>query len=670
MKIPIDWLKEFIEFEASPEEIAAILTMRGLEVDSISEHNGRTVIEIELTPNRGDCASVIGVARELSAYFKSGIKLPETEYSESGTHASELYKLDIEIPEKCPAYYLKFIRDVSIEESPEWIRQRLELCGLRPLNNVIDITNYVLLELGQPLHAFDADKINEGCIKVRPGGKGEKIRTLDGEIRQLDKEDIIIADSTDAIAIGGVIGGEESSVTGQTRNILIESAFFSPRSISKTERRLGLKTEASYRFSRTVDPGGVKMALDRVVFLIEKYCSGKAAPGIICIDNIPSDKTQISVSIQKINSVLGTSITAKEAAGYISPLGFGVNADEDLITADIPSFRDDVTRPIDLIEEIARAYGYDNIEPTIPVSRIVTQLLKTKDQFLLCDEILRFSGYWEAVTHTLISSGIYERINPDSDTVPVKIDNPINVNMDILRPNILFGLLPVLRYNIYHKQSPIRFFERGPVFFEESDSLQEKEQVAFAARSEDFHDAKKAIISILEKYRQDFSLEYNSPSDYFDRNKNASVFISGRFAGQFGLISNQFLKAYKLDNSSFIGGFLFTETFFDENFIDAKYSAWSQYPSLYRDLSLVVPNNLTYATVYDKIVTESGFILKKVTLTDTYRDEKLGKDRKSMTFGLEFNSPDKTLTAVEVDSIIEKILTEVKNVFGITLRPD
>jgi phenylalanyl-tRNA synthetase beta chain len=671
MKAPIDWLKEYVDFDAANEVLEKTLTMHGLEVEEITSDENGDVINIELTPNRGDCASIIGITRELSAYFKSGYKIPETSYSETGDPVTSKYNLVMEIPDKCPMYYLKYIRDVKIKESPEWLQKRLKAAGVRPLNNVIDITNYVMLELGQPLHAFDAEKISGNTVKIRNAADKEELLTLDGQSRKLNKEDIVIADSEIPIALGGIMGGEHSAVSDTTKDILLESAYFMPNSISRSERKLELKTESSYRFTRNVDPGTVKTALERATHLIEKICKGKPAPEVLENRTIDIEKRVIHVDLNTVNKILGSSITLEQASELLRSLEFEVTVENSMMTVKIPLYRNDISRPIDVTEEIARMYGYKNIEASLPESGIVTELSRERDYLKTAEEILFNHGFWEAVTHTIISGDLYSKLPESEEFSAVEIDNPININMNILRPNLLFGLLDVCKYNINQKQSPIRFFERGPVFQHvDIKKYSERPQIGFIALTDDFFESKNLVVSILENLCQEFDINYNNKSSYFEKDMNASISINGNFAGEFGILSRNLLKSYKLSNLKFIGGYIFTDILEKDRILNKKFIKWSQFPSIFRDLSLVVPVELTHVCIYDKIKSNAGEFFKDIKLYDIYQDEKFGEDKKSMTYTLEFNSKDRTLTSDEIDICIEKILAVLNTDFGITLRPE
>ncbi|MFC2060883.1 phenylalanine--tRNA ligase subunit beta [Elusimicrobiota bacterium] len=669
MKIPVDWLKEFTDLSESSDSIQQILTMRGLEVEGVTKDQKGEVIDIELTPNRGDCASVIGVARELTAYFNKTPILPDTEYNVTGDDISKSFNLDVKVPDKCPIYYLKHIKDVKISESPDWLKERLISSGIRPLNNVIDVTNYVMLEAGQPLHAFDADKISGKTVIIRSGKKGEKMETLDGKTRELTSDDIVIADKDSAIAIGGVMGGEQSSVNEGTSEILLESAFFVPESITRTERRFDLKTESSYRFTRHVDRNGVRKALERAAYLMQKVCNGKPSPGELSY-NTEVETRRISLETDRINGILGTSISADQAKDYLEAIQFRVETTGTELSVEVPSFRNDVERPIDIIEEIARIHGYKNIKPTMPESKIVIDMLKNSDEFEKAEEILRSEGYWESITHTLVSSAQIGQFLKAEECRLVEIDNPININMDVMRPNLLFGLLSVCKYNLNQKHSDVKFYERGPVFSEGKKEFRESQQVAFIAQSDDFFEAKSIIVSIMDELDQDFKLDFKKAPIYFDGVRSGSILIENSVIGGLGCISPELLKIYDLKDTKIIGGYITIDALDKNRIINKKFSLWSPFPSVYRDISLVIPINLTHSDICDKIRSEGGPVLKDISLFDRYIDEKLGSEKKSFTYRLEFNLSDRTLTSEEVDEIIDKVLNKLNKSMEITLRPD
>jgi len=668
MLLSLEWLKEYLDTDKTAEEISGLMTSIGLEVESVQDTPYGEVIEIELTPNRGDCASVTGIARELAARLGKPFSIPARELFEEGKPASDSCTVSVDEPSFAPVYHLRLIRGAEIGESPEWLRKRLLAAGQRPLNSVVDITNYIMLELNQPLHAFDADKIGGESVIVRRGGEGEEFFALDGKKISLTPEDTVISGGGRAIALGGVIGGEESGVTEKTQNILLESAYFTPGVISGTERRHGVKTEASYRFARGTDPGGALKALDRAALMVSELTGGKIAPGALSVDSMPLKGAKVRVGISYINNLLGTNLTAAGIIRLLTPLEFAVREDEkDSLFIEIPSFRGDVRRPADIAEEVARTYGYDNIQPSLPVSPIATELIRQPDPFRKSEEVLASYGYSRAVTLTLSSSASAFKAGLNEREL-VFVDNPISVNMDILRPSVLFGLLEAAAYNINQGRKEVSLFERGPVFRRGGENLYEQEALGFLASTEDFFRIKKIILSIMKALRQDFTLEYPSGASLFDSGASSLIKAGGAAAGAFGLFSEEMMKTVPNSRRSFSGGYIILSELSGETALERKYTPWSPYPSVFMDISIVVDASLTHSAIYDKIFQNGGLILKNIRLFDVFRNEKIGKGRKSMSYELEFNSNEKTLTSEEVERKMRIILETLEKTFGASLR--
>jgi len=668
MFVPVNWLKEFISVKETAEELEQILTLQGLEVEGINKGLTGDVIEIELTPNRGDCASILGVARELSAFSGNKYSFPDNKYTESGASIDDVCRLEVANSEKCPSYYLKLIRNIKVAESPEWIKNRLEDCGVRPLNNVVDITNYVMLETGQPLHAFDMAKLEGNKVAVRDAKDGEELLFLDGVKRELTSDDLVIADSQNPIALAGVMGGEESSVTEATTDILLESAFFQPAAVSRTERRHSLKTEASYRFTRHVDENGVKKAMERAVKLLEEFAGGSPAPGELVHEKQYQERI-IKLNPERINKLLGTELEISDIEKSLDRLEFKVNSSGGILCVTVPSWRNDVTRAIDVIEEVARIYGYEKIKPALPESKVVTDLLKKEDFINSAEEVLRALEYKNCVTYSMVSSSAAEKIQGESINA-VQIRNPVNKNLNIMRTNCLYGLLEVAAYNINQNQKNIKFYERGNIYFRENSRYKEREQIAFIAQTGNFYEIKAAAESVLRKLKQNYIIDYSKESDFFDNELRGSIIIDGNPAGEFGVVTKEFLKEYRVARIPFAGGYLYTDCIDVSHLENVKFSPWSPFPSIKRDISLVVPVKLTHFQIYDKILNEGGNLLKKTELFDIFEDKNLGNNVKCMTYTLEFNSSEKTLTSEEVDRKIENIVKVLNNEFEIKLRPD
>ena len=370
MRVPLEWLKEYVKIEATPEEIATRLTMGGLEVEGIEQSAFGPVIDVYITPNRGDCLSMVGVAREVAALYGVPLHMPVPSPSREGGAAAEQTSVTLEAPDLCPRYAARLVRGVKVGPSPGWMQARLEAAGQRAINNVVDVTNYVMLEMGQPLHAFDLDLLAESRIIVRRAHEGEAMRTLDGEHRELGPNMLVIADARRPVAIAGIMGGGDSEVSDSTTNLLFESAHFNPLSIRRTARALNLRTEASYRFERVVDPEVVRRAVDRACQLLAGMGQPQAVEGVVDIYPQTQSPRQLTLRIRRAAELLGMDIPSHMAADSLRALGFGVETEssrnEDILRVQVPSYRADITIEEDLIEEVGRIHGYENIPETLP----------------------------------------------------------------------------------------------------------------------------------------------------------------------------------------------------------------------------------------------------------------------------------------------------------------
>ncbi len=668
MKVPLLWLKEYVDGLPSAEELAEILTLRGLEVEEVTDGLTGKIIEIELTPNRGDCASIIGVAREVAVALGRKLKYDVgSGASESGERTPD-FSIKNRCPEKCPLYYLKFVTALKAAQSPKWLKERLIDCGVRPQNSIVDITNYVLMETGQPLHAFDAAKITGSEITVREAKKGENIFTLDGIDRQLQGDEIVIADGSGPIALAGVMGGESTAVSSSTDTVLLEAAFFLPSSVSCSESLHGIITESSYRFSRGVDPGGVRKSLLRAAGLMAEICSGDISASELEYSGNSSELYSIELDIDKVKSVLGCEIPEKEIKKYLRELDFTVNGKSPRLQVVPPSFRSDVSREIDLIEEIARCYGYDRIPETMPNVSAETDLILPEDIFERAEEFLRGAGFFQISTPTLCDGSIMEKIYSGNGFKPVEVENPITENFDILRPDLLSGLLKASLYNINRSNDRVKLYERGSVFRKGIKGAVEEERLALVEKNSDFFDVKAAAIGVLEEMKQEYSLTYGIDSVWFEKERSAALIIKGKEAGFFGVVKKEILEILGIKEERFTGSYLNPEVF-DGNLIkDVKFRPWSEFPSVYRDISIVADAKLTHSEIYDNIFAGGEDMLRNIYLFDVYTGKGIKEGSKSMAYRLEFNSPDGTLKSAQVDDKMDRIIKNLRDGLSVRLR--
>nr|MBA2727759.1 phenylalanine--tRNA ligase subunit beta [Parachlamydiaceae bacterium] len=494
MKFSLSWLKEFIPTQIPANEIANILTSAGLEVDGIEDITlnnqalsnvlfNDSIFEVSLTPNLGHCSSMLGIARELAAAKLGSVNLPKIFINESSDATTSLIKVNVADAERCPRYACRIVQNVIIEPSPEWMQQRLTSAGIRPINNIVDITNYVALEVGQPLHAFDYDCLQGKELIIRTAFEGESINTLDNQLRQLTTEDLLICDNgqlpnqSRPIALAGIMGGQETEVSDSTVNVLIESANFNPRAIRRTSRRLGLSTDASKRFERNVDPNGVLWALDRAAMLMEQIAKGKV---LKAADLKKSDFPKLTVTCRssRVNQLLGTLIGSGEMEDIFERLEFIHQWDgKDLFELQIPTYRADITGEIDIIEEIARIYGYDNITPVEPkyhgseLPHAAMYLFEKKARSHMLSRRLQ-----EFLTCDLIGPTLLNviKVNSMPADATIQVLNPTSIEQSILRTSLLPGLLQLVKYNHDHQNSHLAGFEIGRIHFKSNGNYKEQ----------------------------------------------------------------------------------------------------------------------------------------------------------------------------------------------------
>ena len=645
----------------------------------LSSYFADTILEISLTPNLWHCNSVIGVARELSGALEIPASLPAiTLKEEQGIHSKDLIAIDIEDKEKCPRYAARIVKNVQVKESPDWLKQRLTKSGIRPVNNVVDITNYVFLEMGQPLHAFDLDQLN-GRIVVRNALDGEKILTLDDNLRSLTKDDLLICDAMEPIAIAGIMGGKNSEVTENTKSILIESAYFCPKSVRKTSKTLKLSTDASKRFERGADPNSVLWALDRVCMLIEEICRGS------CVAQVAIDKKfkefkrkTIECRLNRVNSLLGTNLSISEVENVFKRLDFvysfdGVGA----FKVTVPTYRGDLAQEIDLVEEIARVYGYDNIEPKLPY---YTSSNIPHTPIFLFERTLRekllTAGLQEFLTCDLIGPSILNILGDDlSSLTQIKVMNPISVEQSVLRTSLLPGLLNAVKYNNDHQNRNIAGFEVGRIHYKKDDIYEEQSVVGIILSGEessqnwyskprmyDFYDLKGIIENFLKELRIDNFRFCEDSYKIFHTGRQAAVYVGDVKIGSFGEVHPLVAKKLDVDQRIYFAEFNLKDLMQVVQ-IDYVISPLPLYPVSERDWTITVDENLAVQDLINLVKQTLSNLLKSVTLLDIYRSEKLGPGLKNVTLHFVYQDDNKTLSQEEVDNEQLRIMQEtIKNI--------
>ena len=621
------------------------------------------IIEITLTPNRGDCLSHLGIAREISALTGERIKFPETDFSEE--NKSHEVEVEVREPQLCPRYTLRVIEDVKVGVSPLWMRRRLELAGFRPINNVVDITNYVMLEVGQPLHAFDASKIEGSKIVVRRASEGESLVTLEGEEKKLTPENLIIADIKKPVAIGGVIGGENSGIDENTSTVLLESAYFNPSSIRKTSRLLGIVTESSYRFEREVDFQGVEFASRRATYLLQKIGKGKVLRGFIDKKEKREKKT-VFLYPSNIPRILGREIP--EFKEILTRLGFGIERKGKALKVEVPSYRNDVQEEIDLIEEIARIYGYDNFPSTLPRGSMPPYQREEKEFWIrrVRENLLRM-GLWEVVNYSFLSPETLNKALLPLPSNALRVTNPLSEEWEILRFSLLPGLLEVAERNFSRGEENLKIFEIGKVFFAEKGDKVESYRVAglISGVWEDggwisspipshLSHVKGIIEEILKEERVE-EREYEEKGDSPLFSHSLTLTIKDEKVGILGEVSSEVKENFSLKGNVFLW-----EVDLDKLFqVEKKpkiYEEPPRFPGVKRDISLLVREGVKNKEIEEVLREVGGELLKEVRLFDIYRGKPIPPGFKSLAYSLTFRSEKKTLKEKEVEKVMERII--------------
>jgi phenylalanyl-tRNA synthetase beta chain len=646
------------------------------------------VLDIGITPNRADCLSIIGIAREVAAVTGSQWKYPDIFVRENEEDVNNITSVEIIDPDLCPRYSARIIQDVTIKPSPLWMRRRLEAVGLRAINNIVDVTNYVMMELGQPLHAFDFRYLDEGRIVVRRSRTGEIFISLDEKERTLEKDTLMICDGVKPVAIAGIMGGLNSEVKPDTKMILLESAYFSPSAVRKSSKMLGMNTDAAFRFGRGIDPEGVVNASARAARLMAEISGGAVCKG--CIDQYPKKievAMDIPLRVKRVNNILGTDINADTVTGIISSLNMDIRKeDEDTYRVNPPSYRVDITREIDIIEEIARLYGYDHIPATLPPISVVTAMKDRKG--ILVDRIretLKGSGFSEIITYSFISPDSVDWLGLNSDDErrrTVKIKNPLTEEQSVMRTTLISSLLETMRNNAYNSFFDIKIFEIGRVFFKRKEGELPVERNLLGGlitglwyddlwsskMHSDFYDLKGCIENICDclkmsglKFRSDCREPFLHPG------KSCSLFIDDQLIGFSGEVHPDVLVRMDLKNRAYVVDIdldILQNIFTDE----IRYRGLPRFPSVVRDVAFIVGEDLE-ANIMLEFVTDIGKeLLEKVSIFDVYSGKSISRGKKSLGLRFTYRAFGRTLTDDEVNDVHSGIVKRVIDLTGAKIR--
>lgn len=645
------------------------------------------ILELGLTPNRSDCLSMLGIAYEVAAIFDREVQLPSLDVPEQGESIEGKVRVSIDAPDHCTNYSARLITNIQLGTSPAWMQNRLMAAGVRPINNIVDITNYVMLEQGQPLHAFDYNEVDNGQIAVRLAKAGERMVTLDEIDRTLDDEMLLITDGQKPIAVAGVMGGANSEVTQKTTAILLESAYFAGTSVRKTAKKLGLRSEASLRFEKEVDPEGVSRALDRAALLMVELANGTVAQGVVVEVTKEHFRQEINLRQDRMNALLGTDLSLDQMEAILNRLQFKYKNQGNQLQVEIPTRRQDITREVDLIEEVARLHGYDHIPTSLPTGSSTRGALSEFQAWQRgIRDVMVGAGLYEVSTYSFTNEQImYDFASLYKETKGIPLSMPMSEERSHLRVNLLPHLLETAAYNKNRQTHDIAIFEMGRVFIsEEAETLTglPEEKLALAglvtgmfpsdhwlqkAEPVDFYTA-KGMVELLFHSMGVTNPSYQQVEDMkgMHPGRTANIFVNGKKAGYMGQVHPELQKKYDLDETYVF--YLDLESLYASQAKMSQYLQLPKYPASTRDLSVLVSEKVSSADLKALISVEAGPMLETVELFDVYTGEKIEQGKKSLAFALTYRNPEGTLTDKEVNETHEKVVKALADKYHAELR--
>ncbi len=678
---------------AEDAEGLMILTVDAKVGQPLAQHLGRlsgdVVYDLEITPNRPDLNSVIGIAREISALTGNPLHLPELVETTGGAATASQVRVDVQDAELCPRYTARMVRGVTVGPSPGWLKNRLEQVGVRSISNVVDVTNFVMLESGQPLHAFDYHLLSPGdngtrTVVVRRAIEGEKFVTLDGQERTLTKQDLLIADREKAIALAGVMGGLNTEINHQTRDVLIESANFKPQSIRATSKRLDLRTDSSYRFERGADIGICAWASERAALLIQRLAGGEILSGPVDAYPDPTATKLISLRSEKLEKLLGIPLSVAQQEKYLSSLGFKISAKGSELTVEIPTYRVDLKREVDLIEEIARLYGIDKIPATPPRGAIgVHAFDAVYDSYAEVRRFLAACGLSEAQGQTLISDSTIRQLHGDAGLQRVlRLENPLSSDMNVLRPSLLPGLLDSLRRNLHHQTQQVRLFEIGRVFSGAGGEIREERRMVIAItggrqtpfwsgaerhEKSDIYDLKGILEQLFEQRGVrgvQWTRNAESPPLYLG---SATVQIGKQSAGEIGQLSPVVARKYDLRDPVLLAE-VNLDFLLSRRAAAKSFKGLAAFPAVRRDVAMLLSEEVPHERVLAVVKQAKAPNLESVELFDIFRGTNVPGGQKSAAYAFTYRNTERTLTETEVNGAHERLVEQLKAELGAIVR--
>lgn len=690
MKVQVDWLKEYVDIDAPAAELGHVLTMAGLEIEShelLDEEKG-DVLELNVTPNRGYCLSHLGVAREVSALMGGTFNPPDAlaflEKKWGTVPVAEKIAVENQEENACPRYAALVIENVKVGPSPKWLCDRLQAIGLRPINNIVDITNFVMMEYGQPLHAFDRELLSGNKIVIRNAKKGEPFTSLDGSELKLEPDALVIADAEKPVALAGIMGGTNSQVSEKTKNVVLESACFDSATIRKASKKYGLRSDSSYRFERGVDMEGVITAQARAACLIQELAGGEICKGRIDVYPKSRENIQVTLRVPRVNQVLGSDFSAERIKEIISRLGLKVDGalNEETMQVEVPGFRPDLLREIDVIEEIARVDGFDKVATVFPIASVRPVRIAPKQTLLRkIREVLCHTGFAETVHFSFIDREQAEGYLPSFATANDKViplKNPLSSENDTMRTSLIPGLLKTIANNLSKGQKPLKLFEIGSVYFSDAQGKRTEKTVLTAAvlgpyeltpwkprgKEYDFYDLKGALDKLCSQCGLQIDFLANADKPFMLPGKSVNCVFGDNVLGYMGeLVPEKTGVAEKV----FVWEIDLQKL--EESLpTRPRFQNIAKFPETFRDISILVDRQVTSQQASELILKAGNPLINRVELYDHFEGKKIQSDKKSLTFALSFQSKDRTLSDEEVNPLFETIIQTLKDELGASLR--
>lgn len=633
------------------------------------------VFEYEITSNRVDCYSVLGIAREAAATFRKKFVPPVVTETGNNEDAHDYVKVTVKDKDLCPRYIARVVKNIKIAPSPKWMQRRLASNGIRPINNIVDITNYVMEEYGQPMHAYDYDTIAGHEIVVRRAGKGEKFVTLDGQERTMDDSVLMICDGEKAVGIAGIMGGENSMITDNVKTMMFEAACFDGTNIRLSSKKVGLRTDASGKFEKGLDPNNAEAAINRACQLIEELGAGEVVGGMVDVYTTKKEPVRVKFEPEKINALLGTKISREQMLEYFKPLELAYDAATDEIVA--PTFRHDIFRTADLAEEVARFFGYDNIPTTLPKGEATTGKLPF---YLRIEELARdiaeYCGFSQGMTYSFESPKVFDKLLLPADSPSrnaVKISNPLGEDFSIMRTVSLNGMLTSLAFNYNHRNKNVRLYELGNIYLPKALPLtelpEERMQFTLGMYGEgDFFVMKGVVEEFFEKAGLHGVVSYDPKAGkpFLHPGRQANIIYNGEILGYLGEVHPEVADTYGIGEKAYVAVLDMPKIVENASF-DRKFEGIARFPAVTRDISMVVKKDILAGQIEAMIRQRGGKHLESLKLFDIYEGEQIKKGFKSMAYSLVFRAKDKTMTEDEITASMKKIYNGLESM-GIELR--